>query len=101
MNEYKVEILNPAWIDLDAIADYHIHTVGYNSARKITDTILNAMERLKSFPLSCPLAPYQELAEQGYRTSICDGYACIYKLIGKIVYVYHIIATASNYPSLF
>ena len=101
MPEYKVELLGPAWIDLDTIADFHMLTVGPNSARKITDNILNALERLETFPLSCPLAPYKELAEQDYRVLICNKYVCVYKLIGDTVFVYHIAAAASNYPALF
>ena len=101
MQVYKVELLNPAWIDLDLIADFHMLMVGPNSARKITDKILNALKSLEAFPLSCPLAPYKELADQGYRVLICNKYVCIYKLIGNTVFVCHIVAAASNYPALF
>ena len=101
MPEYRVELLNPAWIELDAIADFHMLAVGPNSARRITDKILNKLERLETFPLSCPLAPYKELAELGYRVLICGKYVCIYRLIGNTVLVYHIAAAASNYPALF
>lgn len=101
MAKYKVELLNPAWVDLDSIADYHLHEVGPDSSRKITDKILTALLRLESFPLSYPLAPYKELAEQGYRVLVCGKYVCIYKLQGSTVYVYHIAASAANYPSLF
>ena len=101
MDEYEVELLNPAWLDLDAISDYHLREVGPNSARKITDKILTALERLKSFPLSCPLIPYRELAEKGYRMLVCDKYVCIYKFDGKMVHVHHIVVAATNYPALF
>jgi plasmid stabilization system protein ParE len=99
--EYKLSLLNPAWIDLDAIADFHMLAVGPNSARKITDKILGDLKRLETFPLSCPLAPYRELAELGYRVLVCGKYVCVYKLIGNMVFVYHIAAAASNYPALF
>ena len=101
MPNYKVELLSPAWDDLDAIADYHMLAIGPDSARKITDKILLAVERLRTFPLSCPLAPYKELAEQDYRILICGKYVCIYKVFGDNVLVYHIAAAASNYPALF
>ena len=32
---YKVELLDPAWDDLDDISDYHLYAVGADSARKI------------------------------------------------------------------
>ena len=101
MAEYSVELLNPAWNDLDAISDFHLFEVGPNSARKITDKILNSLERLESFPQSCPLAPYKELADKGYRMLVCGKYVCIYEIIGKTVYVHHIVAAATNYPALF
>ena len=101
MDKYRVELLSPAWQDLDAISDFHMHEVGPVSARKITDKILSALERLETFPLSCPLVPYKELADKGYRMLICGKYICIYELLGKTVYVHHIVAGATNYPALF
>ena len=101
MGDYDVELLNPAWNDLDAISDFHLNEVGPKSARKITDKILNSLERLESFPLSCPFIPYKELAERGYRMLVCGKYVCIYELVGKTVYVHHIVAAATNYPTLF
>jgi len=99
--KYKVELLNPAWIDLDTISDYHLFEVGPDSARKITDKILTALEQLETFPLSCPLVPYKELAERGFRILVCGKYVCVYKLQGNMVYVHHIVAAATNYPALF
>ena len=101
MCEYCVELLQPAWLDLDAISDYHLFEVGPDSAKKITNRILDAIDRLKLFPLSCPLAPYKELAEKGYRILVCGNYICIYRFDGKTVYVHHIVAAAVNYPALF
>jgi len=101
MAEYSVELSRLAWLDLDAISDFHLSEVGPKSARKITDRILNTLERLESFPLSCSLVPYKALADKGYRMLVCGKYICIYELIGKIVYVHHIVAAATNYPALF
>ena len=101
MANYNVELSNPAWLDLDAISDFHLAEVGPKSARKITDKILNALERLESFPLSCPLVPHRALADKGHRMLVCGKYICIYELIGSVVYVHHIVAAATNYPALF
>jgi len=101
MDKYDVVFLNPAWLDLDAISDYHLLEVGPDSARKITDKILSALERLETFPLACPLVPYKELAESGYRMLVCGKYICIYKFDGRTVHVHHIVAAATNYPALF
>jgi len=101
VDEYEVMLLSPAWSDLDVISDFHLLEVGPNSARKITDKILAALERLKTFPLSCSLVPYAELAEKGFRMLVCGKYVCIYKFDGRIVHVHHIVAAATNYPALF
>ena len=101
MGEYDVELLYPAWLDLDAISDYHLLEVGSGSARKITDKTLTALERLETFPLSCPLVPYREFADKGYRMLVCGKFVCIYIFDGKKVYVHHIVAAATNYPALF
>ncbi|MRS05014.1 type II toxin-antitoxin system RelE/ParE family toxin, partial [bacterium] len=85
MPKYKLEILGIAWKELEEIADYHQLVVGPVSARKITDRILDALERLEVFPLSCPYVPDNELKAQDYRMLVCDEYVCIYRLIGGIV----------------
>ncbi|MDI6601040.1 MAG: type II toxin-antitoxin system RelE/ParE family toxin [Thermoanaerobacteraceae bacterium] len=101
MQKYSVEILPPAWIELDEIAEYHLHTVGINSAKKVTDNIISALERLKQYPLSCPYVPDEELRMQEYRMLVCDKYVCFYKLIGNTVYVYHIVHGSKEYSALF
>ena len=59
--EIYVQLLDPAWQDLDKIADYHLRQVGPSSAQKITDSILRHTKRLEIFPYSCPLVPYKRL----------------------------------------
>ncbi|MDD2621100.1 MAG: type II toxin-antitoxin system RelE/ParE family toxin [Syntrophomonadaceae bacterium] len=101
MAKFRLEILTPAWNELEGIACYHLHVVGPDSARKITDSILNALERLREFPLSCPYVPDSELKAGDYRMLVCDQYVCIYRLIEKVVYVYHIAHGVTDYSKLF
>jgi len=96
----KIEILAPAWKELEEIAEYRLLMVGQISAKKITDRILHALERLAEFPQSCPYVPDTELKNQDYRMLICDKYVCIYRQIGDTVYVYHIAHGATEYGSL-
>ncbi|WP_373483315.1 type II toxin-antitoxin system RelE/ParE family toxin [Acetobacterium sp.] len=100
MPHYKVELLLPAQKELEEIAEYHLLMVGSNSARKIVEKIINAMERLEEFPLSCPLVPDEELKSQNYRILVCDQYICIYRLLGETVFIYHIASGASEYGKL-
>ena len=101
MPEYKLEILAPAWLELDEITDYHLLMVGPVSAKKITDQILLTLERLKSYPLSGSVASDDELNAMGYRVAVSGKYVCIYRLIGDTVFVYHIVHGSRDYPRLF
>ena len=100
MPKCKIEILAPAWKELEEIAEYRLLMVGRISAKKITDRILNALERLEEFPLSCLYVPDTELKSQDYRMLVCDKYVCIYRLLGDTVYVYHIAHGATEYGRL-
>ena len=93
----KIEILESAQRELEAIAELHMNLVGPNSARKITDRILDSLSRLERFPLPRDA----ELLKSGYRYVIAGQYLCVYRLIVDTVFVYHIVHGASNYPVLF
>ena len=67
---YRVEILPTAWEDLKRIEDYYLLQFGVESAMKVTDQILNSIERLEKFPDSGSLTPDKWLNEQGYRMVI-------------------------------
>jgi len=101
MPPYKVQILAPAKKELEEIAEYHFLVVGENSARRIVQKILNALERLEEFPLSCPRVPDEELKSQDYRILFCEQYICVYRLLGETVFVYHIASGATEYSKLF
>jgi toxin ParE1/3/4 len=96
----RIEILAPAWRELEEIADYHLQAVGPLSAKRITDRILDALEQLKDFPLSCPLLSDPQLHDQGYRMLVCERYICVYRLIENVVFVYHIADGATEYYKL-
>ena len=100
MPKCKLEILGIAWKELEEIADYHLLVVGPVSARKITDRILAALERLETFPLSGPYVPDNELKAQDYRMLLCDEYVCVYRLIDDMIHVYHIAHGATEYGKL-
>lgn len=50
MQEYKLELLAPAWHELEIISDTHLSLAGPESAEKITSQILNSLECLKTTP---------------------------------------------------
>ena len=99
--QYKVEILSTAWEDLKRIEDYYLLRFGVQSAMKVTERILTALERLERFPDSGSLTPDKWLNEQGYRMVISERYVSIYRRVEGTVYVYHIADTQTEYTKLF
>ena len=94
-------ILEPAQRELEEIAQIHFSLSGPESARKITNEILDTLSRLEQFPLSGHIPKDKELRNGGYRYVIAGKYICVYRLIAQTVFVYHIAHGASNYPCLF
>ena len=68
--QYKVEILPTAWEDLKSIEDYYLLQFGVESAMKVTEQILNSIERLELYPDSGSLTPDKWLNRKGYRMVI-------------------------------
>ena len=97
----SVEILPTAWEDLKRIEDWYAVQIGVETALKVSDRILDAIERLESFPDSGSFTPDEWLNQQGYRMVICGKHVTIYKRIEKKVYVYHIADTQTEYTKLF
>ena len=100
MGKYRVEILLAAWQDIEKIADFYLRMVGAASAEKITDKILDTLEKLGDFPYMGAQHSDPELARLEYRKVICDDYVCIYKIIENRVYVYRILNGKTDYPRL-
>lgn len=67
---YSVEMLQPAWRDLERIADMHMSLAGVNSAKRFADGFLDSIDNLSSFPFDYPIVPDEELAEAGCRMLI-------------------------------
>ena len=72
-----------------------------DTALKVTDDILNTIERLEDFPDSGSLTPDTWLNEQVYRMVISKKHVAIYRQIKDVVYIYHIADTKTEYTKLF
>ena len=97
----KLVYLESAKNDILSIASFHLEKVGPISARKITDTIVDAIDRLASFPLIGPSHPDPVLTVKGYRKLVVsDQYVCIYRVFSDSVYIYRIVNGATDYPKL-
>ena len=100
MNDYKIEFLPSAWREIDEISNYYIQKVGKQSAKRLFENLMNSIERLKMFPKSAPLIRDEKLSSEGYRILISGEYICIYRVINKIVYIYHIANGRTEYKNL-
>lgn len=98
---YKVEILPTAWEDLKRIEDWYLIQFGVETALKVSDSILDAIERLEDFSDSGSLTPDEWLNQRGYRMVICRKHVAIYRRIKGKIYVYHIADTQTEYTKLF
>ena len=98
---YNVEILPSAWEDLKSIEDYYAIQFDVDTAIKVSDSILDAIERLESFPDSGSMTPDPWLNEQGYRMIICKKHVTIYRKISETIFIYHIADTQTQYNRLF
>ena len=74
MAKYKVEILLAAWQDIDKISDFYMKMSGAVSAQRITDQILDTLEKLGDFPYMGAQHPDPELMRREYRKVICGDY---------------------------
>lgn len=99
--KYKIEILPSAWEDLKQIEDYYIIQFDVETAIKVSDHILDVIERLEDFPNSGSLTPDKWLNDQGYRMVICKKHIAIYKVVRQTIYIYHIADTQTEYTKLF
>ena len=97
---HKLELLTPAQRELEEIAQVYLALASVDSARKITDQILDSLERLKTYPLSGSLPRDRRLREAGFRLVISGKFIAAYRLMGDTVFVYHIAHGASDYPAL-
>jgi plasmid stabilization system protein ParE len=98
--KYKLELLTPAQCELEGIARVHLELSGPLSARKITDRIYTALEKLRTHPNMGIVCRDKQLAMAGYRMLICGNYLCFYRQIGVIVFVCHIVDGRADYPKL-
>lgn len=97
----RVEILPTAWEDLKKIEDYYTVQFNIETALKVSDHILDAIERLEDLPDSGSLTPDPWLNEKEFRMVICEKHVVIYKKIETSVYIYHIADTKTEYTKLF
>jgi toxin ParE1/3/4 len=98
----SVELLPSAWDGLLKIKYYVTEMFDERTAEKVTNTILDSLDRLQYFPDSGSLTPDPWLNSLGYRMVISDRRnVSIYKQTGDTIYVYLIADTRTEYTRIF
>ena len=96
-----IKILPTAWEDLKQIEDYYLIEFDVKTALKVSNHILDCIERLENHPDSGSLTPDSWLNQQGYRMVICKQRVAIYRCIKDEIFIYHIADTRTDYTKLF
>lgn len=99
--KFKVQILSTAWEDLKKIEDYYLIQFDSQTAIKVSNHILDSIERLEEFPNSGSYTPDEWLNEQGHRMVICEKHVASYHQIEDVIYIYHIADMQTEYTKLF
>ena len=98
----SVELLPSAWEGLLKIKHHVTEAFDEKTADKVTNTILDSLDRLQYFPDSGSLTPDPWLNSLGYRMVISDRRnVSIYKQTGDTIYVYLIADTRTEYTRIF
>ena len=99
--KYKVEILPAAWEDLKKIEDWYLINFDVETAIKVSDHILDGIERLGDFQDSGSRIPDECLNEQRNRMVISCKQQTIYTENKETIYIYQIPDTRTEYTKLF
>lgn len=93
----KVEWLYEAQAEFRDILLYYKTNVGKPYARKFSEKIRGRVRHLADFPEMGVLREETLLGKHGFRALFIDQYACIYKIEGDIVYIYHLVDARRDY----
>ena len=97
----SVNILRAAWEDLKQIEDNYLMEFDAQTAIKVSDHILDCIERLEDHPDSGSLTPDEWLNQQDYRMIICKQHVAIYRSVQNEIFIHHIADTRTDYTKLF
>ena len=97
-----VQILPSAWEGLARIK-YRVRAeFGEDVAQRVTDQILNSLERLEQFPDSGSMTPDPWLNNMSFRMVISDKRnVSIFRRVGENIIVYIIADTRTEYTKVF
>ncbi|MEG1761955.1 MAG: type II toxin-antitoxin system RelE/ParE family toxin [Hydrogenoanaerobacterium sp.] len=86
--------------DLHDIATYYKLRVGTESAKRITDKLLNRIELLADFPELGTVIASELIMKAGYNMLVIEEYLCFYSMQNDMVFVHHIVHGSTDYIKL-
>ncbi|MCL2752397.1 MAG: type II toxin-antitoxin system RelE/ParE family toxin [Firmicutes bacterium] len=101
MERYKVELLQPAYDEIDGIFDY-IFLDSPDNAAAMVDRIFARLRQLERFPESGTKVSDKVLKKYGFRTLVEEPYIIFYNLSAdlKTVYIHHVLHGARDWLSV-
>ena len=93
----KVEWLYVAQCEFRDFLSYYKTNVGQKYAQKFSDQVLDAVEKLESFPKMGVLRKDTLMGKYGFRALFINQYVCVYKIEGERVFIYHLADARKNY----
>ena len=93
----RVEWLSEARNEYRQLLQYYKTEVGLPYARKFASKILTSVNQLERFPEIGVLKYDTLMGKHGFRALFIDQYACVYKIEGDTVYIYHLADARKNY----
>ena len=100
MGKNNIRFTASAYEDLDRITDYLIERDS-EAAIRIYERIMEAVKRLREFPLMGVTMDDQELRAYGYRKLIVDDFSVIYRLFEGEIVLYHVFNHKQDYGRIF
>lgn len=86
----RVEWLSEARNEYRQLLQYYKTEVGLPYTQKFASKILTSVNQLERFPEIGVLKYDTLMGKHGFRALFIDQYACVYKIEGDTVYIYHL-----------
>lgn len=101
MEKVKIEIPHPVQRAIEEIITVYIQLAGVENGKKISSKFYSSLDQLAQYPLLGTMFTDKKLQLAGYLFLILDKYLCIYRFIENVVYIYHVVHGATDYPRIF
>lgn len=93
----KIEWLFEAQNEFRDYLLYYRSNVGTKYARKFSQTILSAVEKLAQFPEMGVLRQETMMGKYGFRALFIEHYVCVYRIEEGTVFIYHFSDARKNH----